>query len=278
MPFLLPLLAAAALGSAKPAAASCTPIPGWDQVLARDKIRWIVIGELHGTVETPAIFADAVCLTARQRHPVVVALEMPSSDQGRIDAFIASDGGATAQAAFFKASLWQSGDGRSSQAFFRLFDRLRQMHREGIVKKVVAFQDDSDVNDPPGDQGPYETRLAAIVHDAAAPGVTVLALVGNLHARKTVATPSARDSKPFMPMASDLPADQALTLNALGNGGSAWNCIGPTTPPDCGAHPNPGSSEPVTRGVELQPVEGGAYDGVLNLGTETTASPPERKP
>ena len=272
MPVLAPLLGAA-LTAASPAAANCAQIPGWDQVLAHDKVRWIVIGELHGTAETPAIFADAVCLTAQQRGPVTVALEMPSSDQSKIDAFIASDGGEAAQAAFFKAWLWHSGDGRSSEAFFRLFDRLRQMHRAGTVKRVVAFQDDRPNHDPPGDQGPYETRLAAIVRDAEAPGATVLALVGNLHARKT----EVDRGKAFMPMASHLPAGETLTLNALGNGGTAWNCIGPA-PPDCGAHPNYGPPVPASRGVELQPVEDGAYDGVLNLGTDTTASPPERKP
>ena len=272
MPLLTPLLGAA-LAAASPAVLTCAPMPGWDRVLAHDKVRWIVIGELHGTAETPAIFADAVCLTAQQRGPVVVALEMPSSDQGTIDAFIASDGGAAAQAAFLKMWFWQSGDGRSSKAFFRLFDRLRQMHHAGTVKRVVAFQDDRPDRDQPGDQGPYEMRLAAIVHDAATPGATVLALVGNLHARKTEVDPGQR---PFMPMASHLPAGETLTLNALGNGGTAWNCIGPTTPPACGAHPDHGSLAPARRGVALQPVDGGAYDGVLNLGTETTASPPER--
>ena len=170
MGFLLAsLLNAAALplavAAASPAAPACDPIPGWDRVLADSKIRWIVIGELHGTAETPAIFADAVCLTAKERGPVVVALEMPSGDQAKIDAFMASDGGRAAQAEFFTAMLWHMPmkDGRSSEAFFNLFERLRQMHREGRVARVVAFQDSSPAQDPPdAGQGPYEGRLAAI--------------------------------------------------------------------------------------------------------------------
>lgn len=262
-----------AVAAASPAAPACNPIPGWDQVLADSKIRWIVIGELHGTAETPAIFADAVCLTAKERGPVVVALEMPSGDQAKIDAFMASDGAPTAQAEFFKAVLWHMPmkDGRSSEAFFNLFERLRRMHREGRITRVVAFQDSSPTQDPPeAGQGPYEGRLAAIVRDAAAPGTTVLTLVGNLHARKT----EADFGKPFMPMATHLPANETLTLNAIGNGGMAWNCHGPTAA-DCGPQPAGAPPAPAKRGVELRPVEDDAYDGLLNLGVPTTASPPQ---
>jgi hypothetical protein len=269
---LVPLAAA----SATPAASiGCTPIEGWEQVLADNKVHWIVIGELHGTAETPAIFADAVCLTAAKRGPVVVGLEIPSGDQARIDSFMNSDGGPAAQAEFFKALIWHMPmkDGRSSEAFFHLFERLRQMHKVGLVARVVAFQDSSPAHDPPGDQGPYEQRMAAIVRGAAAEGATVVALAGYSHARKT----EANFGKPFMPMASHLPKGQTLTLFADGNGGSSWFCSGPT-PEACGSHPSHRQGEPAKRGVEPRPVDEGAYDGVLNLGTPTTASPPQSTP
>jgi hypothetical protein len=264
-------LAPLALAAAVPSSVACSPIPGWDQVLADAKAHWIVIGELHGSAETPAIFADAVCLTTQTRGPVVVALEIPAIDQAMIDAFIGSDGGPAARADFFKAQIWHMPmkDGRSSKAFFRLFERLRKMHAQGRVARVVAFQDGTPYDRSLG-QGPYEEKLAAIVRDAAAPGATVLALVGSLHSRKT----EVDFGKPFMPMASHLPADRTLTLYAVGNGGAAWNCTGPT-PADCGPHENGPIDPPARRGVELKAVEDGAYDGLLNLGTPTTASPPQ---
>jgi hypothetical protein len=271
MPLLASLIIAASTAHA-PAIAECGPIPGWNQVLADKRVRWIVIGELHGTSETPAIFADAVCLTAANRGPVVVGLEIPTGDQPAIDAFMASDGGPEAQTEFLRALIWHMPkDGRSSEAFFRLFESLRRLHAQGHVTRVVAFQDSTPYDRSAG-QAPYEEKLAAIVRDAATPGATVIALVGNLHARKT----EVDFGKPFMPMASRLPADRTLTLDAVGNGGTAWNCTGPT-PPDCGPHPNRANA-PAERGVELKPVEDGAYDGRLNLGTETTASPPQRVP
>src|SRR5690606_23831699 len=133
---LSPLLIAAASAADRP----CEPIPGWDQVLT-EEVRWIVVGELHGNNETPALFADAVCLTARSR-PVVVALEQPSTDQPAIDSFLVSDGGPEATRAFLKAMMWRAPmkDGRSSEATFRLFENLRQMHAAGLVRAVIAFQ------------------------------------------------------------------------------------------------------------------------------------------
>lgn len=272
MPLLTSLLAAT-LAATAPA---CAPIEGWDQVLAKDEIRWVVVGELHGTAETPAMFADAVCLSAIERGPVVVALEMPSSDQAGIDAFIASDGGGAARAEFLKGLHWnlQMKDGRSSEAFYRMMDRLRQMHAAGAVSRVVAFQDVSPADDPPGDQGPYETRLAAIVRDAAGPDGTVLVLVGNAHARKSEATPSSPERKPFLPMAAHLPPAQTLTLYAIGNGGTAWICQAD----GCGAHDDTGPAEPMDRSVILTPVMNGAYDGLLSLGVKITASPPQTAP
>lgn len=94
---LSPLLTVAAA-----TAAPCNPIPGWERVLADEKVRIVVLGEMHGTNEMPALFADAVCLTAQARS-VVVALEQPSVDQAAVDAFLASDGGDEAKRAFLGA-------------------------------------------------------------------------------------------------------------------------------------------------------------------------------
>jgi len=95
---LSPLLLAAAAPSGPP----CNSIPGWEQLLAGDTSRIIVLGELHGSDEVPALLADAACLTGRTR-PVVVAVEQPSSDQPAIDAFMESDCGEEAREAFLRA-------------------------------------------------------------------------------------------------------------------------------------------------------------------------------
>lgn len=259
---LAPLLLAA--GSS--AATHCDPISDWEIVVSKKEIRWIVIGEVHGTAEVPAIFSDAVCLTAEARGPIIVGLEVPSTDQSKIDEFIGSDGGLVAKAKLLTALLWQMRGSVSTEAFVHLFERLRELHKEGRVARVVAFQDNKTPYDPSGGQTPYEEHLAAVVKSAAEPGATVMVLVGNLHARKT----EVDFGRPFMPMASLLPNKETLTLNAIGNGGMAWNC----RQDGCGPNASPSPAAPTARGVTLRSQLNGAYDGVLNLGVPTTASPP----
>jgi hypothetical protein len=254
---------AAAAGSAM---GDCAPIPGWDEVLAREEVRWIVIGEMHGTAEIPQAFADAVCLTARER-PVVVALEQPAFDQPLIDAWLVSDGGEAARRAFLAAQMWQGSmkDGRSSQATFELFDRLRHMHQAGQVRAVVAF-----VRPLVGSftQAGHEEAMARGVAEAAVDGATVVALTGDGHARLGAVPWGDR----YRAMASHLPPEQTVSLVAAGNGGEAWVCTG--QPIECKAQPayRPAQHE---RGVVLGGHDEGSYSGTLRLGVATTASPPQ---
>lgn len=255
------------LAASTPAAASrCAPIPGWEDVAAQQRVRWIVIGEVHGTNEIPVLFADAVCLTAQSR-PVVVALEQPTSDQSAIDDFINSDGGAKATRAFLAAGMWNGSlkDGRSSEAYFRLFELLRQMRAAGRIKSVVAFQP-STFSEPPT-SAEYEAAMAEQLREAARPDATVIALVGNVHAMQSE-TPWQPS---YLALAGHLPRQSTLTFNTASNGGESWTCQG--NPMTCGPHPSHGSGAQRARGVEMS-AEEGPYSGVIYLGTRTTASPP----
>lgn len=260
------LLAAAAPGSP----AGCNPIHGWDQVLVREEVRWIIFGEMHGNAESPAIFADAVCLTARDRR-VVVALEMPSIMQGAIDAFMASDGGEAAQQVFLADPFWhyEFKDGRSSQAMFRLFQDLRAMRAAGRVERVVAAMA-IDPTGPPS-RARHEELMAGAVTAAGEGGATVLMLVGNAHARLQ---PLGFGGEVYPPMAALLPGNRTVALNIENNGGETWACTG--QPIACGPIAN-GRDEVLSdrREVRLDGTDGGDYSGRLFLGTSTTASPPQ---
>ncbi|KRA80689.1 hypothetical protein [Altererythrobacter sp. Root672] len=261
------------LATAAPASPACLPVEGWDEVLADDQVRWIVIGEVHGSNEVPALFADVVCLTAQSR-PVVVAVEQPASDQAAIDAFITSDGGAEAEHKFLSAVMWNMPmkDGRSSEAYFRLFETLRQMRAAGRISSVIAFQPTAFTARPTPAE--YEKAMADLVRSAAQGGATVLALVGNVHAQRT----EVPRGTPYMAMAGNLPAEATVTFNTRGEGGETWACIGdPNGAPgkiDCGAH----TAGPVlgrAREVELSSDPAGPYTGVIYLGAPTSASLPK---
>src|SRR5690606_17198505 len=101
--------------------------------------------------------------------PVIVALEQPGIDQPLIDAFLASDGGPDAVAAFLQAAMWNGPmkDGRSSEATLRLFDELRRMHAAGRIAAAVAFLP-SNVPERAGPAG-YEEAMAKGIVSAARP-------------------------------------------------------------------------------------------------------------
>lgn len=260
------ILMAAAASSSTP----CTPIPGWDEIVADERIHWVILGEVHGSNETPALFADAVCLTAQARDSVVVALEQPSSAQAAIDKFVASDGGEEATREFLEAPMWNGAmkDGRSSQAFFRLFEKLRQMRSAGRVVSIVAFQPVSFTAPP--SPGEYEKAMAELVRSAKRTDTTVIALVGNVHAMRTKVTWRGG----YLPMAAHLPAEATVTLNVLDRGGETWSCVG--QPVVCGPNPSVPSDETNPRGVSLSSDGQAPYSGVLYLGAATTASPPQQ--
>jgi hypothetical protein len=264
---LLAALSPLVLAAATPVTGQCAPIAGWDQVLGDERSRIVVLGEVHGSNEIPAAFADAVCLTAQSRR-VVVAVEQPSVDQAAIDAFMASDGGDGAKNAFLRAQMWNGPmkDGRSSEAYFRLFERLRQMRAAGMIGQVIAFQPFSFSERPTQEQ--YERAMADLLKAGLQPETTVLALVGNVHAMLARVPWEPR----YMAMAGHLPASEVLTLNVVGGGGETWVCNRGAD--DCGPKPaGPPNNRP--RGVELNPPGAEPYSGVFHLGAPTTVSPPQ---
>ena len=92
---MIALFTAAILLAAQPAA--CSPPEGTDALLAMPQ-RYIVVGESHGTAETPAAFAQMACAAA-EIGPVTIALELPTGMQPQLDTFLTAPDEASATAA-----------------------------------------------------------------------------------------------------------------------------------------------------------------------------------
>jgi hypothetical protein len=107
--------------------------------------------------------------------------------------------------------------------------------------------------------------LADAIHER--PNSRVLAIVGNLHARKT---PFDRWPEVGVPAAGHLPSADILTLRVSQQGGEEWNCRS-----ECGMNVSRGVEDEGRLGVILEADDDGAYDGRLALGP-STASPPIR--
>ena len=77
-------------GSAASAAENCaTVLAAPPAVLQRPLV---VLGELHGTAQTVALAGDLVCAKAIRDEEVILALEVPDSEQARLSAFLESHG------------------------------------------------------------------------------------------------------------------------------------------------------------------------------------------
>ncbi len=265
---------AVALPGAAQAAEGCKAIAGADELLQRPDLRWLVVGELHGTAELPDAFADLVCLAAARGKPVTVGLEFPPEEQARFDAYMASSGDAKAKAALLEGATWRRGmrDGRSSAAMAALMERLRTMKAAGKVKQVRAIRNQPTLT--PGREFDAAAAEAAIGEGMRAAGSAdglTLILIGNIHAALRTFGNIA-----YAPAASSLPAGQTLTLNFAFAGGSAWNCIrsAPDAPVTCAGRSMGVAPQPGERRIALGGSADMPWSGIFDIGAPVTASPP----
>jgi hypothetical protein len=245
----------------------CSPPPGAEQILQYQNIDFIIFGELHGTVESPAIFAELVCLAVISKKTVLVGIEFPEFVKEAFQTFLISKGTAEDESRFLSDSLWTKSavrfpDGRTSKAMLDMIKRLRELYEAGYKVSIATFTRPRAHGE--SSQTPYEKGLAASLMEANEAGdyEVVLALTGRLHAAKTIGR------LPFEPMAMHLPQDSTLTIALVGQGGSAWNCK-----PECGPHDvidlytNPEGSLTIDR--QLFP----RFDGSINLGLFSASLP-----
>lgn len=264
-----------ARAAAADAAYSCgAAIPGEDQL----KAPIVLIGEIHGTQETPALFGDLVCRAAqRQSGTVLVGLEIVATAQGAIDAFLESSGDAAAKQALLAAEFWQREyqDGRSSRGMLDLLDALRRHRGAGL--KILVRALDPATYEKPGDR---DAGMAASLLDAisARSPAQTLILVGNVHSRTVHGYPWDPNAA-YVPLGALLKekVPDLVALDAANAGGTAWMCTSADAA-GCGAKPL-GKRE--TTGtiprIELDPAAAptSGHGGALFIGP-VNASPPAR--
>lgn len=263
---MLAFLAAALLGGSQPA---CPPIEGSD-ALWRDDLRFVAIGELHGTAEAPSAFADLVC-QALERGPVTVALEYPVQMQPVFDAFMAEPEEAAARRLIlaYEHGPFRHHDGRGSEAMLAMLQRFRTLHQAGGDLHLLATVPDSPLvagftlSHTELDRAHLWSMAAR-----AAPGRRMMIFVGSVHAEK-----ARRIGSPMgLPAAAHFRPEEVLSLFVAQQGGEAWNCRA-----ECGVNAVPDADPADRRGLVLSPEADGTFDGYLALGP-STASPPAARP
>jgi hypothetical protein len=224
-----------------------------------------IFGELHGTHEIPGLIGEIACSLSERQAAITVALEIPNSEQLKIDAYLASAGSSADRRLLLASDFWTRPiarqDGRSSQAMVELLERLRQLQHSGHRIKVLAM--DGSL--------PGKTRDAAMadrVRDAVRSNAgSVMVLTGNIHAIKRK---GAVIRETYEPLAYLLSPDGALSFEVIHKGGTAWVCRG-----DCGSKPTHEHSLAHDRepGFYLGVASDQRYDGSVVIPV-VTASPP----
>lgn len=191
----------------------------------------LIIGELHGTRETPALVAELARLWA-DRGAVQVGLEIPAQEQPRLDAFLRSAGVEADRQALLAGEFWQTprerSDGRRSEAMLALLESLRSARVAGAPIDVLAF-DDAAFHGPARDRNARMAEHLRLAHEAQ-PQTRTLVLTGNYHARWTVPGSvrplSVPDGyEPPKPMAAFLRELGARTVNVSAQEAGFWACL-----------------------------------------------------
>lgn len=256
---LLPLLSFFASGLFACGAAMATEAAGchWPEHMPAASV--LLVGEIHGTEQAPALVAALACAALKTGKPVTVALEVPVEEQANLDRFLVSDGSENSRAVLLSGPFWNRAtqDGRSSAAMLALLHRLRALRARGANLRVVAVDDGAART---RDVGMAE-RIRAQRHRG-----TVIALLGNVHASQGKGRRSRPDYEPAGYLLRDL---DPFSLYVGGPAGTAWVCA-----PECGVRAVSASRFAAYR-PGYSPAEG-AIPGYIGFyaATGTTASPP----
>jgi len=253
------------------ASGDCEPIGGVKPLLVPGAL--LLLGELHGTAESPAFTYDVACHAAGAGLDVVVSLELSPSVQPLFDRFLDSPGEAADREALLAHTIWQRDyqDGRTSRAMVDLTDGLRLLRRQGRTVRVGLF-DASGAGGGQARERAMAGNLAAIFR--AFPEAMHIVLTGNAHSR---ITPGDRRNRAYEPMGyllvKEIGADRLTALNVAHAGGTSWICG-----PDCGVVRLRGHSEATRWSIEIDDAtRPSGHHGWYRVGT-IGASPPATAP
>jgi hypothetical protein len=255
-----------------PIEAGCESVPGATLLLVPDPV--ILVGELHGTMESPAFVEALTCIALSYEHEVTVGLEIPDDETRSIMAFLASDGGPDARRELLSGSFWASevADGRQSIAMLELLDGLRRHIADGAPLDLVLL-DSTDASDR---DAAMADRLHGAVEDS--PDGVMIALTGNLHNRRVRGVSFDPDYEPMGYLLKQaLTGKSVFALDVRYSGGTALNC---TSDGSCGPHALAGNTaDDVTLSNAIASVDIFAapntdgYDGTYYVGTLSPAAP-----
>lgn len=246
----------------------CAPVEGVEQVLAGPGV---FIGDMHGSVESPAFLSALACHVVKSGRPLVVAMEYDAKDQAALDRFLAMADEKQATSLLTRTSHWTGNrDGRASGAMRDALLAIRGYARAGGDVELMAYDFWGSASQE-RDSRSADYLQRKWTDDGTAAYWIVFG--GNVHARKIkgLPLPGYEGHEPLGYLIRDW---GLIHLDAAYGGGTGWGCTGPS-PDDCSTRDlGPGCSaacppHPVIRLQHSHP----AYDGVYDIGRLTVSRP-----
>jgi hypothetical protein len=238
--------------------------------------RLMIIGELHGTNEIPALLTGLIAAQPKTRA-IQIGLEWSVEQQAAVDRYLRSAGTAADLAKLTVGPYWEHPDGRMSHAWLAVLDKVRELRLHG--RQIDVFMMEPNYGDPASIKaaGGYiavkEAGISRAIQNvlSTAPHATlVAALMGNFHTRLDKDSPNLDSSVTFR-----LRADEPLVLLPYAWQQTAWAC----TTDGCGPHSFNSSKTGVAAGmIGIEPLPD-APSGVLAEKVQLhvlTASAPAR--
>ncbi|MEM6555919.1 MAG: hypothetical protein AAF642_08600 [Pseudomonadota bacterium] len=119
-------------------AETCNTPAGWEDVKPVSKTHIIALGEMHGTNEVPDFVGAILCDLVASGIPVRFGIEAARSQGDALDSLVQNEF-SEAQAYAAAPAMWDSPDGRSSEAVLELFIDISSWRRTGADIGVFAF-------------------------------------------------------------------------------------------------------------------------------------------
>ncbi len=274
--------AARAQGPA-PLPPSCEPAEGLAPLLGTRTV--LLLGEMHGTEQSPRFVGMAVCHALRKGLPVTVALEIPRGEEPAGEAFLASAGTDQDRAALLTSPFWNRDyqDGRSSHAMLALIGYLRGLVRAGFPVRMRWI----DVEEPMEPRLRDRKMAERIVELTAEREGFIVVLTGNLHNRMIKGTPFNKDFEPMGWALTQLrPRARIISLDVSYSDGQAWACMQTEKAPqgECGVWPMRAYGKgqgTALRVIFADTMSESGHHGYYYIGAITASSPavpPKEKP
>ena len=256
----------------------CSTIGGLDYLLRERTV--LLLGEIHGTVESPQFVADLLCNAVASGRSAAIALQLPEFESGVITRYLDSDGSRDDRRQLLADAqeLTRYLDGRFSESMVALLESIRALRAQGGEVELRLFV-------PPNVDSVTRQNLTAVERPMAVAvweaieeldADLFIALTGLAHNRMIPGLETDPDYKPMgFRLSQWNPEWRLLSLALSHSGGTAWMC---TT-----QHENDCLAVPITGGGWGEPnsiyiygeVAETSYDGFYYVGS-ISHSPPAR--